>query len=349
MIPIRIKEEWQIVEVQGLGTGLINDSFRVTNKAGESFILQKINSKVFKDPGLIQRNLKAFLSFMDEKWSQIGLLEPKLISELELGEKSTGSLDLWRLMKYFPKLESLTMASNSKQLASLGEKYGLLINLLRELSPDKIYVPLHGFFDSQSRFEQLVKAESKKLQSDLETQTAFQKLTDHYEELDPSRLTDCFDQVCINDCKIGNALFERDLVKAIIDFDTMMVGSPYFEYADLFRSSCWDLDESSNLMPSFKAGYFESVSKGFWNQSLVNSIAFEPGLALEAIKNLIWQQSSRFLSDHFQGDTYYKTEFMGQNLQRAKNQLHLLEKTLEMEPRLLLDLEQYILNKKTKA
>ena len=347
MIPIHIREEWQIVQAESISSGLINDSFKIRNKLGDILFVQKINSKVFKDPKVIQKNLRTFLSFMDDKWSSIGLLKPELISEKEDEEKLEPGTDLWRLMKYFPDLDRLPVAFNEHQLASLGEKYGSLINLLRGFSIKEIESPLPGFFNTETRYEQLLKAEVEKQQNETEDQSVFERLLTQYKGLEFSRLVESFDQVCINDCKIGNALFDGDQVKALVDFDTLMIGSPYFEFADLFRSSCWDPDENSELLPSFKPQYFKSLSKGFWNGSLVKAISFDPALALEAIKNLIWQQSSRFLADHFQGDIYYKSEFRGQNLQRAKNQLHLLEKTIEMEPRLLLDLEPYIFNKKT--
>ena len=241
MIPIHIREEWQIVQAESISSGLINDSFKIRNKLGDILFVQKINSKVFKDPKVIQKNLRTFLSFMDDKWSSIGLLKPELISEKEDEEKLEPGTDLWRLMKYFPDLDRLPVAFNEHQLASLGEKYGSLINLLRGFSIKEIESPLPGFFNTETRYEQLLKAEVEKQQNETEDQSVFERLLTQYKGLEFSRLVESFDQVCINDCKIGNALFDGDQVKALVDFDTLMIGSPYFEFASNIEFK--DMDE----------------------------------------------------------------------------------------------------------
>jgi hypothetical protein len=46
---------------------------------------------------------------------------------------------------------------------------------------------------------------------------------------------------------------------------------------------------------------------------------------MTAARVIVLEQSARFLADHLQGDLYYRISRPGQNLDRARTQIRLLE------------------------
>ena len=68
---------------------------------------------------------------------------------------------------------------------------------------------------------------------------------------------------------------------------------------------------------------FEALLRGYrcaWGQLLTPA---EVDLLPDAGKLITYEQALRFLSDYLQGDVYYRISYPDQNLQRARNQLHL--------------------------
>jgi Ser/Thr protein kinase RdoA (MazF antagonist) len=140
-------------------------------------------------------------------------------------------------------------------------------------------------------------------------------------------------RVMHHDCKISNILFDKETNQVIcpVDLDTVMPGKFFSDLGDMIRSMACTVDENSiawekiNIRPTFyKAildGYLEGIGNIFTEEEK-NNIHYA-GLIL------VYMQSLRFLTDFLNGDIYYKTNYPEQNLNRALNQLILLERLEE--------------------
>ena len=53
-------------DVSKFGSGHINNTFLLSGRNGEKYILQKINTYVFREPGVIARNQRVAVDFLDE-------------------------------------------------------------------------------------------------------------------------------------------------------------------------------------------------------------------------------------------------------------------------------------------
>ena len=62
----------QIDAIQPLGTGLINDTYKVTTTDGPSYVLQRINHHIFKDVDLLQKNIVSVTSHIRSKLEVAG-------------------------------------------------------------------------------------------------------------------------------------------------------------------------------------------------------------------------------------------------------------------------------------
>jgi hypothetical protein len=133
-----------------------------------------------------------------------------------------------------------------------------------------------------------------------------------------------------HDCKIGNILFDISTREVIcpIDLDTIMPGKYFSDLGDMIRTMACTVDENSrdwehiDVRPEFYEAIVDGYLHGIGNELMEaeRENIHKSGLLMT------YMQTLRFVTDFLQGDTYYKTTYPEQNLNRALNQLVLLEK-----------------------
>jgi hypothetical protein len=111
---------------------------------------------------------------------------------------------------------------------------------------------------------------------------------------------------------------------------------------DMFRTYlCVDSEETVLPIRSYgtttapnriRLDYFHAVVAGYLGEMQQHLTADEKRLILYAGKFMIFMQAVRFLTDYLNGDVYYKVTHSRHNLDRAVNQLMLLEEFCALEP-----------------
>lgn len=128
-----------------------------------------------------------------------------------------------------------------------------------------------------------------------------------------------------NDAKIGNLLFESegDRARYVVDLDTVMPGSPLHDFGDLVRSAVapGGEEEPSSADPAL----FAALAEGFLGEVGTSLAPAERDRLELSGRVLTYEQAVRFLTDHLDGDRYYRVSAPGQNLARARAQLALLQ------------------------
>jgi len=136
-------------------------------------------------------------------------------------------------------------------------------------------------------------------------------------------------RVTHNDTKLNNIMFDSETKEplCIVDLDTVMPGLVLFDFGDSIRFGANDCaeDESDLTKVNFDFDLYETYVKGF--------IEGTNGILTEAeLEYLPWgarvitlEQGIRFLTDYINGDVYYATTRPGQNLDRARTQLKLVQ------------------------
>ena len=61
-----------VTDVKPLGSGLINDTYKVDTDAGVGYVLQRINHAIFKDVTLLQNNIEAVTAHIRAKLEAAG-------------------------------------------------------------------------------------------------------------------------------------------------------------------------------------------------------------------------------------------------------------------------------------
>jgi aminoglycoside phosphotransferase (APT) family kinase protein len=138
-----------------------------------------------------------------------------------------------------------------------------------------------------------------------------------------------------NDTKVNNVLFEKGKNKAIcvIDLDTVMPGVSLFDFGDLVRSAtCPTAEDEKDLSKVFmRMDYFKAISQGWWDAGKSVLVPEEKEHMAFSAKLITYELAMRFLSDHLNGDQYFKIKYPGQNLDRAKTQIKLVQSIIEQE------------------
>jgi len=319
--------------VEPLGRGLINETFQV--HAGDAgYVLQRINTGVFADPGLIMSNLVRLGEHLGRRGST-GLQIPAAIPARDgsaLVRGADGSV--WRMLELVPDALTLARIETTAQAGEIGRALGRFHRLTSDLPLDAVGVTLPGFHDTPAYLGRLLAvsgrigpdghdpvvtdclaaiAERRALASVLADARAAGRL--------PLR-------VVHGDPKADNFLFSRTdgRALALIDLDTVQPGLVHDDLGDCLRSCCNRTGECPDGVPcaGFDLGLCEAILDAYAAEMGPVLGADEIDLIYDAIRLLPFELALRFLTDHLEGDPWFKVAYRGQNLHKARVQLALV-------------------------
>jgi hypothetical protein len=136
-------------------------------------------------------------------------------------------------------------------------------------------------------------------------------------------------RVTHNDTKINNVLFDIETgeAKTVIDLDTVMPGLVAHDFGDAIRFAANTAaeDEPDLSKVSLDINRFRAFAEGFVPELKQSLAPIEiKTMALGAFVMTV-EVAVRFLDDYITGDQYFKTNYRGHNLVRARCQLKLAE------------------------
>jgi Ser/Thr protein kinase RdoA (MazF antagonist) len=133
-------------------------------------------------------------------------------------------------------------------------------------------------------------------------------------------------RVVHNDTKLNNVLFDQttDRPLCVVDLDTVMPGLALHDFGDLVRSAAASgLEDAAHVQ--FRLELFDALVTGYLDGAGAILSDIERVLLAVAPSVITLELAARFLTDYLQGDRYFKTDRAGQNLDRCRAQLALLE------------------------
>ncbi|MCH7413157.1 aminoglycoside phosphotransferase family protein [Belliella sp. R4-6] len=319
---------WEGKQVKPFGSGHIHQTYKVIDPQ-QTYILQRFNKSVFKNPEIISHNHELLIKYMD--YLSLPFEFPLPIVNILGFTLSAIKEDFFRISPFVDGV-CLEEVVEPKHAYLAAKAFAELIISGNNLEIDEFKEVIPGFLDLELRFNQLLEAiEQSKAPIEGEVMelvdffTSRKFLVEEYKVLKeklPLRLTH-------NDTKINNLIFSEDLesVKAVIDLDTIMPGYVFNDFGDLVRTvACSQGENSINWDEIYvdKAKYaslhqaFTDVGKGVFTNEEIKSLHFG-GKMMTCITGF------RFLTDFLNGNVYYQTKYEKQNLHRAKNQMILLQ------------------------
>ena len=315
-------------------TGNINSTFKVTYRTEDgrlkSYIAQKINTMVFKNPEEIMENIdKVTTHIRDHFPNEVTLHFHHTTEGKNYLYDEDGSF--WRVMNY---VDSVTFDATNDLgvISATGEAFGHFQNQLEDFDGSVLHETIPDFHNTHKRLDKLFDdvaanqlGRNDEAMAEIEFISSVRYkagvLSEKYANGEfPVRVTH-------NDTKANNVLFDpitrRPIV--VIDLDTVMPGMAIYDFGDAVRFICntAEEDEPDTHKVYFDTSKFRAFCHGYLG-AVGNALTKDEldSLVLAAFSITI-ELASRFLDDYLTGDTYFKVNYPGHNLVRTRCQLAL--------------------------
>ena len=338
----RFQVKGKRVVTEQLKNGHINCTFRVTVELDEDndykvFVIQAINTYVFKNPLLVMGNIGAVTNHIKNKYEKMGENSyRKVLDFLYTADGDNYYADdkghFWRAYVFVEDSLSYDISDDPKVLYNTGLAFGKFQQMLSDFPAEQLGITIPDFHNTPKRmndfFDAVEKDEMGRCKDIAEEIEFFASRRDML-----CRLQNLLEEgklplrVTHNDTKCNNVLVDDHTGEplCVIDLDTIMPGLSVFDFGDAVRFACstaaedeTDLSKVSlnlNLYESFTEGFIGEL-KGFFGETELENMAW--GALIITI-----ELASRFLKDHIEGDKYFRIHHENHNLERARNQIAL--------------------------
>ena len=318
-------------------TGNINQTNLVKFSDGNEYIIQRVNTYVFRDPDGMMANIAGVTAHLRKKCEEKGLDCRRQV--LSFYSDDNGKLchtlsdgSVWRIYDYIGNAVTYDSVPNTGLLTSAGVAFGNFARMLADYDMDSLIETIPNFHDTQKRYEAFEAA----LGADSAGRAAYIKPEIDYirsqkqfcRKLTDMRKNDTLPvRVTHNDTKYNNVLIDLTTQKpaAIIDLDTVMPGLSAYDFGDAIRfaaNTSYE-DETDISKTSLSLEYYEAFSKGYvgvlrdsFNE--IELMSLPTGALMMTVELAI-----RFCTDYLMGDPYFKLNYPEHNLVRTRCQIAL--------------------------
>ena len=319
-----------------LGNGHINSTFLVTTDRNQ-YTLQKINTSIFKDVDGLMDNIQAVTHHIRAKARMQGIDPARATLHFMLTPEGKRYLnyngDVYRIYKYIDKAFSIEKMENPQHFYEAGIAFGKFANDLSDFDASQLSETIKNFHNTVSRYNDFEKAVSDNLSgraNEVADEIAFVRAREGFTHMFVDKLADGSLPVRVthNDTKLNNVLFdeETNLPTTVIDLDTVMPGSYLYDFGDAMRSGSTHAaeDEKDLSLVDFDLELYEAFTKGYLSMCKDSLTKVEIELLPYASIMLTLECGIRFLTDHLNGDTYFRIHREGHNLDRCRTQFKLV-------------------------
>ena len=337
-----------VTRITQINKGYINRTYKVETLSDtghvHKYTLQRINTNVFPDVDALMENFKLttehlygkFLLPGHGKKGSVQMFRPTKDGRAYLPD-ATGC---WRMLTHFDGVYSLDIPDSPETFYHVGTAFGRFLKEMSDVDVSEIKEVIPNFHNTKSRYldlEEAIKRDPKGRVKYVQDEIDFVRdRVSMYgmisDALESGRIPT---RICHNDCNLNNILFDNEthLPVAVIDLDTVMHSSPLYDYGDSMRigTNTAKDDEKDLSKVSCDLNLYEKYARGYLEAC--GDVLTKEELELLPYASLIItsEDGIRFLMDHINGDTYYNIYYPGQNLDRARTQLKLVE---DMEKKL---------------
>ncbi len=322
--------------------GYINQTYCVEtlseNNHVHKYLLQRINTNVFHDVDALMDNFLLTTSHLQNNFDLPGKNRRGTIATLKTTKDGKSYLrddsGCWRMLTYFDNVYSMNLPETPECFYHAGYAFGAFMKKMSEVPLDRVKITIPDFHNTYKRYlalEKSVKNDAVGRATDVQPEIEFIRARrDKFNMINAALESgEIPTRICHNDCNLNNILFDEitKLPVTVIDLDTVMPSSPLFDYGDSMRigTNTAEDDEKDlskvhcdlNLYEKYARGYLEAAGDILTTREL--ELLPYASLVITA------EDGIRFLADHIDGDVYYNIFYHGQNLDRSRTQLKLLE------------------------
>jgi hypothetical protein len=332
----------EFIEGEEVHSGHINATYKATFKNDDGrihrYIIQRINEKVFKDPLAVMRNVEMVTSHINSK-----VLRVKRDSggqTLSLYPARGGSFfasgrggGIWRCYNFIEGCRTYEVVANTRQAYQAAHAFGSFQDLVSDIPVEDIEETIADFHNTPKRYDRLMRVVDMdpcgrlaEVTAEVDFVVARKAILSKF--IDLEKRGDLPVRITHNDTKINNVMMdvESDEAVCVIDLDTVMPGLSLYDFGDLVRTAVSPTAEDERDLSKIdvRMPMFEALAEGYIDGCHCLCDAELDNLAFAGIL-ISLETGMRFLTDHLEGDMYFKIQQDGQNLDRARTQFRLVE------------------------
>ena len=306
------------------GSGHINDTFRVITKSG-GFILQRVNTNVFKNPAALMRNI----SLVSEYLRKLGRMTLTVVKTAGGGDYLEHESGFWRVFEFIKDSIFLDSVENRDDFIECGRAFGAFQRDLAGFDASLLAETIPRFHDTPDRYAQLkeaIRLDARNRVKDVADEINFALSRETYAATLMNALNsgELPLRVTHNDTKLNNVLFSSERkALCVVDLDTVMPGLSAADFGDAIRfgASIAKEDEQDLAKVEMSLELFEAFAEGYLSACSLTEKEVE--MLADGAVIITLECGARFLTDYLNGDVYFKTERGGHNLDRCRAQFKL--------------------------
>ncbi|MEH1813896.1 MAG: aminoglycoside phosphotransferase family protein [Nostoc sp.] len=334
-------QQGKVTGVKAFGSGNINDTFLATldSSKEQHFVLQRINTQVFRQPQLIMQNMRTLTEHVQKRLQDTPLnrrweVPRVLLTKNAQDHWKDADGSFWRAISFIQGSQSFDSMRDRSYAKEIGYALGMFHNLISDLPAEKLADTLEGFhitpFYLQHYKEVLAKTNVRQssevnycLQFVSDRQTFAHILENAKAEGKlPLRLMH-------GDPKINNVMFDIVTQQAVsvIDLDTVKPGLVHYDIGDCLRSGCNPAGEETENWESiyFDTDLCQEILQGYLAVAKAFLTENDYAYIYDAIRLITFELGLRFFADYLAGNVYFKVKHPEHNLARAIVQFKLTE------------------------
>lgn len=328
--------------------GHINDTYRTTFDVDGRlvrFINQRINHEVFRRPDLLMENIERVTRFARERIEAAGGdTERGTLTVVPTRDGAsfhrTADGNYWRMFTFIEGARTYDKAEDLRLVYSASRAFGEFQKMLAALPGGRLHETIPNFHHTRKRFEAFQAAlesdpRNRAAEAAAEIRFALEREADTGVVVDGLAAGRIPERVTHNDTKLNNVMIDDDTGEGIcvIDLDTVMPGSVLYDFGDSVRLGAATAveDERDLGKVGFDIRLFDRLAQGYLDAARSFLVPEETRLLAFSAKLLTLECGIRFLTDHLNGDVYFKIHREGHNLDRCRTQFKMVA---EMEKRM---------------
>ena len=330
-----------VTDLKVCGNGHINSTYIVTVESGKRYILQILNTAIFKDPTGVMNNIVAVTDHIRKGLAEAGEdTERGTMRVILTKDGANGYTDgdgrFWRTYDFVEGTVCRLTVDSPETFARVGEAFGDFQRRLSDFDASRLIESIPNFHNTKKRYADFLAAVERDAAGRAElVQDEIKFITDRADKcsliVDALANGDLPLRVTHNDTKLSNILLDEVTEEAvcIIDLDTVMPGSALYDFGDSIRTGAASAaeDEPDLTKVHFLPEMFKAYARGFIKGTGGALTEKELSMLPDGGYVITLEQAIRFLGDYLDGDTYYHTDYPDHNLVRARTQLKLVAET----------------------
>jgi Ser/Thr protein kinase RdoA (MazF antagonist) len=332
----------ECVHAEPFGHGHINDTylagFNQLDGSRQEYIFQRVNQYVFKDPAAVNGNILAVTAHLRKKITAAGG-DPARGALILIPTRDGGTLyttsdgTYWRVFNYIQNAHTYQIPSSQAHVTQAGKAFGDFQRLLADFPTETLHETIIDFHNTPVRYQAFlaaIQADPHQCVAGVAAEIDFvrQRESEMAVIMDALALGKIPLRVTHNDTKFNNVMIDDHTGEAvcIVDLDTVMPGSLLFDFGDAIRSICntAEEDEPDLDIVHFDLETFENFTKGYLSALGRLITSHEYALLPFSARLMTLECGMRFLTDHLEGDRYFRTNRQGHNLDRCRTQFKLV-------------------------